>query len=176
MHRSVWLGLLVGGLLPLVGAQGIADVATSPYDLAKFVETHHDFDWAPLWRALHITDERVFLQPCEQEFTGVPPCSTELITVVDPHLVILILKHESTGLEAFLRYQPVGAGRWQFFGAYAPNVKYFGPGHRVTRFGAKPFLVFLHWVWRRETSVAQRNTKKPIKKQFPGRRACMGPV
>jgi hypothetical protein len=52
-----------------------------------------------------------------------------------------MLEHRSSEFEVFLRYQSVGAGVWQFSGAYAPFVKYFHPEHRVTRFGSKPFLV-----------------------------------
>ena len=43
--------------------------------------------------------------------------------------------------EVFLRYQSVGAGAWRFSGAYAPEVKYFHPEHRLARFGGKPFLI-----------------------------------
>jgi len=34
-------------LLPVsfAAAQDISTAASSPYNLAKFVETHHDFDW-----------------------------------------------------------------------------------------------------------------------------------
>jgi hypothetical protein len=60
---------------------------------------------------------------------------------VDPSQIILVLEHRDSTLQVFLRYQKVGAKRWRFSGAYAPYVQYFPPEHRVTGFGAKPFLI-----------------------------------
>jgi hypothetical protein len=142
MRRFGWrLVVLWCGLTGFADAEEIRAVAASPYDLAKFVETHSNFDWKPLWQALNITDESILLPACEESFKGIPSCSSELITVTDPLQVILILEHRPSGLEVFLRYQSGGAGIWQFSGAYAPFVKYFHPEHRVTRLGTNPFLV-----------------------------------
>jgi hypothetical protein len=95
----------------------------------------------PLWQALGIKDESVFLPACEEDFKGVPPCSSEVITITEPPQVILLLEHRESSFQVFLRYENVGSSQWRVSGAYAPNVKYFRPEHRILRFGAKPFLV-----------------------------------
>ena len=43
----------------------LAQAAKSPYDIARFVDTHKTFDWAPLWKALGIDPNPVQLMPCE---------------------------------------------------------------------------------------------------------------
>jgi len=43
----------------------LARAAKSPYDIARFVDTHKTFDWAPLWKALGIDPNPVQLMPCE---------------------------------------------------------------------------------------------------------------
>jgi hypothetical protein len=142
MLRYAWLLVMAScGLTGFADSEGISTVAESPYELAKFVETHSNFDWKSLWQTLNITDESIFLPRCDEGFVGVPSCSSEIITLVDPPQLILILEHRSSEFEVFLRYQSSGPGIWQFSGAYAPSVKYFHPEHRVTRFGARPFLV-----------------------------------
>jgi hypothetical protein len=141
MRRTIWLLLAGSGLAAYAQPQEIAAAASSPYDLSKYVQEHHNFNWGPLWQALGIKDESVFLPPCEESFRGVPPCSSELITITDPLQLIVLLEHMDSSFQAFLRYESAGSGRWRFSCAYAPNVKYFRPEHRTLRFGAKPFLV-----------------------------------
>jgi hypothetical protein len=63
--------------------EGIAATANSPYKLAKFVETHNDFDWEPLWKALNVKDAEIFLPRCEKNL-GVAACSSELIALESP--------------------------------------------------------------------------------------------
>lgn len=132
---------MVIGLAVHANPQEIADVASSPYELAKYVEIHHSFNWPPLWQALGIKDESIFLPPCEEDFRGVPPCSSEVITITEPAQVIVLLEHRESSFQVFLRYESGGPNRWRLSGSYAPNVKYFRPEHRILRFGAGPFLV-----------------------------------
>jgi hypothetical protein len=127
--------------LTLSGTEDIGSSAASPHDLAKFVETHNNFEWGSLWKALHLTSDGIFLPACEESRPGVPPCSSELITVVDPFQAIVVLEHKDSGFQVFLRYQRVGLEGWQFAGAWSPYVKYFQPEHRIQRFGSKPFLI-----------------------------------
>jgi len=137
----VCLLLMVGGLTAFAESGDLAATATSPYELARYIETHNGFDWGPLWKVLGIRDESVFLQPCEEAFRGVAGCSSELITVVDPLQVIVLLQSRPWESQVFLRYESAGVGRWRFAGAYAPFAKYFRPEHRIVRFGAKPYLI-----------------------------------
>lgn len=141
MARLVGCFFAFIALTSLAQAQDIAAASNSPYDIAKFVETHHDFDWEPLWRALHVNPNEMFLPVCEQDFEGVAPCSAELITVVDPLQMIVILEQQTSGFQVMLRYRTAGEGAWRFAGAYSPLVKYFHLEHHVTRFGSKPFFV-----------------------------------
>ena|SRR5579864_1954376 len=47
--------------------------------------------------------------------------------------VIVILTHEPSNFQAYLRYRRLGANRWKFAGAFSPFVKYFAPEHRIVR-------------------------------------------
>lgn len=140
MRRSIGL-LLIANAAVLVRSQELASIAASPYALARYVETHHDFDWQPLWQALGIKDQEAFLPPCEENFSGVAPCSSELITVLDPLQMIVLLEHRASGFQVYVRYESAGTGRWRIAGAYSPFVKYFEPEHHMIRFGTKPFLI-----------------------------------
>jgi hypothetical protein len=141
MARSLWLLPVLCGLAGSAQADEISTAVASPYRLAKYVETHANFDWDPIWKALGLREQGAFLPRCEEEQEGVAPCSSELISVMDPRQVIVVLEHRDSRFEVILRYQSVGAGVWRFSGAFSPFVKYFHPEHRLTRFGAKPFLI-----------------------------------
>ncbi len=95
MTRSICF-LLICSATVLLRSQELASLAASPYELARYVETHRDFDWQPLWQALGIKDQEVFLPPCEENFSGVAPCSSELITVADPLQMIVLLEHQGS--------------------------------------------------------------------------------
>jgi len=139
LRSASLLVMLSGGLVCFADVESLSSFAASPYNLAKYVETHSNFDWEPLWRALNV-DAGIFLPRCDGGFQGVPSCSSEII-MVDPLQLIVILEQRSSMFEVFLRYQGDGPGIWHFSGAYAPFVKYFHPEHRFTRLAAKPFLV-----------------------------------
>ena len=142
---------IVGLLLPVVGAAASVDeelvqAAKSPYDIARFVDTHVTFHWEPLWKALGIQNNGdVSMQPCGELGGPRRDCSEELVTVLDPFQVILILRHDLVMPEVYLRFRrqsgPDNPGPWTFAGYYSPLVKYFEPRHRTVRFGTKPFLV-----------------------------------
>jgi hypothetical protein len=144
------LGLAIFGLsLPVAVFAGVdedlAKAAKSPYEIARFVDTHVTFDWEPLWKALGIPKDQVFIQPCGTMSGPKRDCSEELITVLDPFQVILILRHDLAEPEVYLRFLrpsgPDGSGPWKFGGYYAPYVKYFEPRHRPLRFGRKSFFL-----------------------------------
>lgn len=139
MVRSLLLLLAFCWLTGVAEAQEIASRAASPTGLAKFVETHSDFDWEPLWKALK--SQGAFLPRCEEDNKGIAPCSGEVTTVTDPLQAIAVLEHKSSGLQVFLRYESVKPGIWRFSGAYQPFVQYFRPEHHTTRFGRSPFLI-----------------------------------
>ncbi len=141
---------IVAFLLPVVGAAAGVDnelalAAKSPYDIARFVDTHIAFRWEALWQALGIQKkDDVFMQPCGEMGGPKRDCSEELVTILDPFQVILILRHNLAGPEVYLRFLrntgPDNSGPWEFGGHYSPLVKYFEPRHRTLRFGRKPFL------------------------------------
>jgi hypothetical protein len=141
MSRGLWLGLMLLGAMTCAEAEDIAAAAESPYKLAKYVDTHDDFDARALWKALNIKDQDIFLPGCQGDRRQPAQCSSELITVVDPLQVIVLLEDKYSEFQVYLRYRSTGARSWRFAGAYAPFVKYFHPEHRMTRLGLKPFLV-----------------------------------
>src|SRR5271157_4992863 len=67
----------------------LAQAAKSPYDIARFVDTHKTFEWTPLWKALGITDNAARLMRSEEQGET---CSEDLITVLDPPQVIVLLR------------------------------------------------------------------------------------
>jgi hypothetical protein len=144
MARWTWAAATWAGLFPFVAhadvAEDLAKAARSPEELVRFVETHGTFEWAPLWKTLGIKSDDVFLPNCEETGRGIADCSAELTTVVEPFQVIVILTHNLSHFQAYLRYRRLSANRWTFAGAHSPYVKYFAPEHRIVRLGAKPFL------------------------------------
>src|ERR1035437_2931241 len=89
---------IVGLCLPVAATAGVdedlAQAANSPYEIARFVDTHMTFRWEPLWKVLGIPKNAVFMEQCDvMGGRSGPECSEELITVLDPFQVILILRH-----------------------------------------------------------------------------------
>ena len=118
-------------LLPVAWAAGVDDelaqAAKSPYDIARFVDTHVTFRWEPLWKALGLqNDGDVFIQPCG-ESGGRRDCFEELITILDPFQMILVLRHNLVEPEVYLRFLrksgPDIPGPWTFGGSYSPASK-----------------------------------------------------
>ena len=127
--------IVLAGWTVVSTADEIGTMAASPYHLARFINAHPKLKWEPLWRALRIQDEGIFLPSCEQDLNGVASVWTELITVVDPLQIIVLLEHRSSHFQVFLRYESAARDKWRFSGAYAPFVKYSSPRppHRTTR-------------------------------------------
>lgn len=141
LRQSLLPALVALGLLQPATAQDIAAIAASPNELVRYVETHRNFDWAPIWKALGVNRDHFPSPLCEGEPTGVNSCSAELIAVDSPRQIVVLLEHRIWSDQVYLRYKALGTGGWQFTGAYSPPVKYFRPTHRIFRFGLKPFLV-----------------------------------
>ena len=123
-------------------ASELARAARSPYDIERFVETHTDFDWEPLWKALKITDQ-IEMAGCVKQGDAAHSCSSELIIVVGPLQAILLLRRydwDEVDLRFIGELQPDGLTRWHFAGHFEPHVHYFQPEHRIVMFGNKPYL------------------------------------
>ncbi len=169
MPVLVLLSLMVIGLATGATAQDFAAVANSPEELVQFVNTHSDFDWEPLWKTLNIPDDRIFLPHCEVDQPGFMNCSAKLIRV-DSSQTIVLLEDMGIFSQVFLRYKkPVGE-RWTFSGAYAPNVKYFPPEHRLINFGPKPFLILT------EQGISGSGVSSAIESWFDLTRVSFEPV
>jgi hypothetical protein len=111
----------------------IVRAAKSPYDLARYINSHDEIDWEPLWRALGV-DAQLGL-PCSMD------CAVELIMVENPEQVILIVD-ASLPYEVYLRFQKSEAGEWRVTGRYYANVWNGNPHrHEIVRAGSTQFLV-----------------------------------
>jgi hypothetical protein len=120
-------------------AQPTADLvqaSKSPYDLARFIDSHTGFDWNPLWKTLGIGDSDArYLFPCENRGS----CTTELIVFLDPDQTILHI-HDGAVWDTYLRYLGTPNSGWRFSGAFTPMFRYFPQRHETARVGNKPFL------------------------------------
>lgn len=121
----------------------MARIAQSPYEIERFVEKTPAFEWEPLWKALHIQEE-IVLPSCEERLDATRDCGSELITINEPAQVLLLLRHELSGFETYLRFFPENAANgtvhWRFAGHFEPYVKYFPPTHKVAIIGTEPYL------------------------------------
>ena len=146
--------LLAGLALPVISPflprlraddapQALARAARSPYDIVRFVSTHNEYDWAPLWQALDIHDAS--LPVCTLGSESLAACSADVVSVFDPSQVIVVLRHAAHAAEVYLRFIPVvGPNRsvqWRFAGHYQPQAAFFRPRYRVVVFDRKPFLI-----------------------------------
>jgi len=106
---------------------------SSPYDLARYIDSHTGFEWESLWRAMGITDPPS-MQPCE------PPgnsCTVHLFTEFQPTQVILVV--ENWPFSAYLRFRADGTA-WRYAGAFEAYHKNYPPRHEITRMNDKTFL------------------------------------
>ena len=139
--------LLISPFVPRLAAddapQALARAARSPYDIERFIATHNEYDWAPLWQALDIHD--VFLPTCTLGSESLAACSADVVSVFDPSQVIVVLRHAANAAEVYLRFIPVVGPnrfvRWRFAGHYQPKAAFFRARYRVIVFDRKPFLV-----------------------------------
>jgi len=116
-------------------AASLASAAQSPYELARYINSHTGFAWEPLWKALGVSDPANSIFVCEAEQS----CTTELITSLDPDQTVLLI-HNGTGWDAYLRYLGTPSNGWRFSGVYAPEIWPYPTRHESTRVGQKPFL------------------------------------
>ncbi len=111
----------------------IVQSAKSPYDLARYINSHDDIDWAPLWQALGVDAQ-----------LGLPrslDCAAELIVVDNPEQVILIV-NASLPFDVYLRFQKGERGEWRLTGKYYANVWDGNPHrHQIVRAGSTQFLL-----------------------------------
>ena len=97
-------------------APDIVRAAQSPFDLARFIDSHSEFDWVPLWKALG--EKHAFTARCDST-TG---CLTELITVLKPRQTILAVE---TPLDTvYFRYFGSESEGWRRAGLYFAPIKY----------------------------------------------------
>ena len=115
----------------------LARASKSPYDLARYIDSHLKFPWEPMWKALGIdqSDQWNNFFLCESR----DGCTTELITFLDPDQTILHLRN-GFAWDTYLRYRGTPSTGWRFAGAYTAMFRYFEPRHESLRFGNKPFL------------------------------------
>jgi hypothetical protein len=111
---------------------GIVLAARSPYELARYIDSHRNFEWAPLEKALELGGG---LMSCE----AIGDCPVELITVLEPQQTLLLVDTPG-GNELIVRYFGDGSRGWQRAGAEVFWIKNYQPRHAVTNIGRKPFL------------------------------------
>lgn len=110
----------------------IARAVKSPYDLARYIETHVGLDWESLWKQLGAPN-----------LTGAAPCracSTEVVSLVNPAQAILIVQGEPHLFEIYIRYLQDAKGGWSFAGDYPAPIRNMEPMHQIMRLDGKPFL------------------------------------
>ncbi len=117
----------------------IARAAKSPYDLARYLETHTDFEWAPLWLALGAANP-ASIEPCVTVADKRARCSTEIVTLLSPDQAIVVVQGGLGLVELYLRFLQEPGGGWKFAGAYGASIKNCDPMHQVMRLGGRPFL------------------------------------
>jgi hypothetical protein len=111
----------------------ILQASKSPSALARYIESHRNFDWRPLWRALELSDTPIL--PCEEPFQ----CATEQIKVAAPPQTVMAI-HLPAGAVVYIRYFGDDRKGWRRAGAITATIKNHPPRHSVTRVGTKPFL------------------------------------
>ncbi|HEY4363176.1 MAG TPA: hypothetical protein VGN17_19560 [Bryobacteraceae bacterium] len=117
----------------------IARAAKSPYDLARYLETHTDFDWAPLWQTLGSASP-ASVEPCVTASDRQARCSTEVIGLLNPDQAIVVVQGGLGLVELYLRFLDEPEGAWKFAGAYGASIKNRDPMHQVVRLGGRPIL------------------------------------
>src|SRR5579864_9254606 len=93
-------GLIFSGLAV---AQGVQQAASSPSELARYIETQDGLDWEALWKQLGAKN-LAGITPCRAA------CSTEVVSLVNPGQAILIVQGEPRLFEVYLRYLEIAKG------------------------------------------------------------------
>jgi hypothetical protein len=138
MFRLITLGLFVisgYGQSVKQAHEELANAARNPYELARYIDSHAGFEWAPLWKALRVTNPPI-MPKCEPKpFSS--SCPVDLITVLKPSQVIVAV--QSWPEDAYLRFLRDASG-WRYAGSYEAFKKNFAGRHEVSRIAGKPFL------------------------------------
>lgn len=111
----------------------LLQASKSPSALARYIESHRNFDWRPFWRALALSDTPILR--CEGPFD----CATEQIKVTSPSQTVLAI-HLPAGAVVYIRYIGDERKGWRRAGAITATIKNHPPRHSVIRVGTKPFL------------------------------------
>ena len=117
----------------------IVRAAESPYDLARYLRTHTDFNWGPLWLALGIKSP-ASNEPCVTAADRHAACSIQTVSIAAPSQVIVVVGGDRHQFELYLRFLQNAGGNWTFAGAYGAFIKGIDPMHQVTRLDGKSFL------------------------------------
>jgi len=113
----------------------------SPLLLARYIEAHRLFDWDALTSALGIREKEPIYAPCGGPKDVQNPCSTSLLSVLNPDQQILIIQGELLQHnDVYLRYLRKSNGEWTFAGKRTAFVKEFPRRHEVVRLNGKPLL------------------------------------
>jgi hypothetical protein len=111
----------------------IVRAAKSPYDLVRYINSHDDIDWKPLWQILGVDAQ--FGLTCSRN------CAAELIVIENPEQAILIV-NASLPYDAYLRFEKGPVGEWRVTGKYQANVWDGAPHrHEIVRAGNTQFLL-----------------------------------
>jgi hypothetical protein len=113
----------------------------SPLLLARYIEAHKLFNWDALTNALGIREKEPIYAPCGGPKDVQNPCSTSLLTVLNPDQQILIIQGELLQHnDVYLRYLRKSNGEWTFAGKRTAFVKEFPRRHEAVRLNGKPLL------------------------------------
>jgi hypothetical protein len=123
----------------------LAVASKSPFQLARYLESHKIVDWGALRSSLGtrdplgIGDPPSLYVPCGEAPEN--PCSTQVVTVLNPDQEILIIQGNLVRRnDVYLRYLRKTNGEWQFAGERRAWVNEYPRRHEVMRLDGKPFL------------------------------------
>jgi hypothetical protein len=121
----------------------IVQAAKSPDTLARFLESHHEIDWAGLRRSLGLPKSQYWMAPCGGGFWAADrQCTVEVQQIERPRQVILIIRGDIVAVSAeYLRFVWDAKGGWHFAGEYNADQMYSNRGvYHFLEFGERVFL------------------------------------
>ena len=104
--------------------------AATPDALARYVSSHREFDWQPLWNALHL--EFVPLPPCSEP----RDCITEMLTESSQTILVI----DGLGASVYISYASLGPRRWVRTGAFVARFKDYPRRREFLDFGGRRYL------------------------------------
>ncbi len=118
----------------------LAKAARSPYQIARFVQSHTDFDWEEMWKALGVArkDDKPCLHSCDEG----DRCTAETLWYNNELDTVLRLNNETWHSHVFLRFHRADPDRdeWRFLGYFQPDGMSFEPEHKVLRIEGQNLL------------------------------------